>query len=255
MRHDDRAPSRRSIVVAALAGGLVGGLGRSVEADEVLSADAIRIPVGDAEIGGFRALPARAGPFACVVVLGDEVGMPDWVPAMCRRLAGSGYLAIGVDAWGGEGAPSDDEVFRRLDAAFLLGRNHSGDAGRTALVGFGRGGRAAWLYAARNAALKAAVAWGGAVSGPTSDASPKTPLDVAGQLKAPLLGLYGKDDAANPRDVLLKAEAAGGRRVELIVYDGAAADFGVEGRPTYDRAACLDGWNKMLGWLKRHGVA
>ncbi len=144
----------------------------------------------------------------------------------------------------------DDAVLRRVDAVLQFAQQGAGDPRRAALVGFGRGGSIAWLYAAQRSGLKAAVAWGGAVSGSGS----KTPLMLAAELKSPILGLYGAEDANNTRAVLLRAESASRGRAELVSYVGAGADFAVEGRPGYDQAAALDGWQRMLTWLKRHGV-
>ncbi len=123
------------------------------------------------------------------------------------------------------------------------------------ITGFGAGGRMTWLYAAHTPALKAAVAWYGPVGGTSTQAHPKSPLDVAADLRAPLLGLYGKSDPADPEPLLLQAERkanAAGHMVEVIVYVGAGPGFLAEGTPTYRQAAALDGWDRDQAWLKRY---
>ena len=253
MPRDDRpVSSRRSIIVAAL--GLVAG---PAWAQEEPTAGDVRIPLASGDVPAYRAQPAGAGPFPCVLVAGDTPGTPAWIAEDCRRLAQAGYLAVAPDLWT---APvhADDDVLPVLDATAVWAGQNGGDPARIGMAGFGRGGRVAWLYAAQSASLKASVAWGGGVGGAASGPRSKTPLDVAGQLQAPLLGLYGKNDASNPRALLLRAESAAhaaGRTVELVAYVGAAADFAAEGRPSYDKAAEMDGWNRMLAWFKRYGVA
>ena len=250
MRHEGRPAPRRLILAAALLGAAI----TPARAEDAVMTEEIAIPGDGGDIVAFRAMPARAGPFPLVLVAGDEAGRPAWVAGLCRDLASRGAMAIGVDALGGASDPSDEAVVARLDAAFRWGKQHAGDPGRTALIGYGRSGRIAWLYAAQTGWLKAAVAWGGALEGSVSASQSRTPLEVAAQLKAPLMGIYGKDDASNPPSLLLKIESMARGRAELVAYVDRAADFAIEGRPAYDRFAAQDAWEKMLSWLKRHGV-
>ena len=65
-----------------------------------------------------------------------------------------------------------------------------------------QGGRIVWLYAAHSAALKAGVAWYGRVVGDSTPMTPKHPVDIAKDLKAPVLGLYGGADTGIPLDTI-----------------------------------------------------
>src|SRR5207244_3561023 len=56
--------------------------------------------------------------------------------------------------------------------------------------------------------VRPAVAWYGRLSGPKNSLQPRRPLDVAGQLNAPVLGLYGGQDASIPRDQVEQMRAA-----------------------------------------------
>ncbi|MEI5056548.1 dienelactone hydrolase family protein, partial [Pseudomonas aeruginosa] len=67
-------------------------------------------------------------------------------------------------------------------------------------TGFCWGGRITWLYAAHNPQLKAAVAWYGKLTGDKSLNSPKQPVDIATDLNAPILGLYGGQDNSIPQE-------------------------------------------------------
>ena len=106
--------------------------------------------------------------------------------------------------------------------------------------------------------LKAAVAFYGPVGGDTSPIQPHTALDVAGELKCPLLGLYGGQDTsisvASVHQTEEKAKAAG-KTVDIVVYPDAPHGFHAYYRPSYRKADAEDGWNRMLQWFKRYGVS
>jgi carboxymethylenebutenolidase len=87
--------------------------------------------------------------------------------------------------------------------------------------------------------------------------SPNHPLDIAAQLKTPVLGLYGGADPGIPlttvnqmKDTLAKA----GNKSEFIVYPGVGHAFHADYRPSYVESAAKDGWQHAVAWFKRHGV-
>ena len=156
------------------------------------------------------------------------------------------------------GKAPDATMLSDLDAAVAWAAANKGDAGRIGVVGFCRGGRNTWLYAAHSPNVKAAVAWYGPVVGPTSDIQPHTPTDVAADLHTPLLGLYGgKDGGIKVEDVqaaAAKARAAG-HTVEIVVYPDAPHGFHADYRPSYRANDAADGWARMLAWFRKYGVA
>jgi hypothetical protein len=81
-----------------------------------------------------------------------------------------------------------------------LGRANGGDSARLGITGFCWGGRITWLYAAHNPGVKAGVAWYGRLVGAASAMTPKHPVDLAGELNGPVLGLYGGLDQGIPLD-------------------------------------------------------
>ena len=259
-------PTRRRAIGALAATGLELAARSAVgETYDRLIAGDVQLPSGP----GYRARPDGAGPFPTVLVVADGGGGPgggdqggaaqEWVADVCRRLAKAGYLAVGAEPYAGAERP-DAEAMRSLDGAVDWAGRNGGDLDRLGATGFGRGGRAIWLFAAHSPALKAAVAWSGsgAVAGSSSAAHPSTALDAASGLRAPLLGLYGRDDRSNPQSLLLQAETlakAAGKTAEIVVYVGAGSDFATEGGPTYNQAAALDGWQRMIAWFKRYHVS
>lgn len=137
-------------------------------------------------------------------------------------------------------------------------RQLEGDAARLGVTGLCRGGRAVWLYAAHNPAVKAAVAWYGPLGGARTDIQPKTAADVAGEIKAPVLGLYGGADTGIPvADVEKQRDTAraAGKTVEIVIYPDTPHAFHADYRPSYRKQPAEDGWARMLAWFKTYGVA
>ncbi len=126
------------------------------------------------------------------------------------------------------------------------------------ITGFCWGGRIVWLYAAHSDALKAGVAWYGRIDGKRTDLQPTYPIDVAGKLKAPVLGLYGGLDKGIPQtDVEKMRESlkAANSKSEIIVFPEAEHGFNADYRPSYNAAAAKEGWAKALAWFKKYGAA
>ena len=113
--------------------------------------------------------------------------------------------------------------------------------------------------------MKAGVAWYGRLAGDASPLAPRHPVDVAGQLHGPVLGLYGGADTGIPLDTvermktaLQQAGAKGNRAAaasSFVVYPDAPHAFHADYRPSYREAAARDGWKRMLAWFRQHGVA
>ena len=83
-----------------------------------------------------------------------------------------------------------DQVMSDLDATVAYAKA-SGKANTTKLgiTGFYWGGWATWMYSTHKPNLEAAVAWHGSDRKPT-ELTPKKPLDIAGDVRCPVLALY-----------------------------------------------------------------
>ena len=51
------------------------------------------IPAKDAQLRGYRAMPATGGPFPVVLVCAEIFGLNPYMKDVCRRLAKVGYYA------------------------------------------------------------------------------------------------------------------------------------------------------------------
>ena len=114
------------------------------------------------------------------------------------------------------------------------------------------------IYAASNHKLKAVVAWYGPVGGTVNEYTPKTAMDLVGEIKSPVLGLYGAKDAGVPVAQVEKffaALKAQGTPAELVMYPDAGHGFHADFRPdNYRKADAEDGWKRMLAWFAKYGV-
>jgi carboxymethylenebutenolidase len=272
--------SRRGFIVTSLGAGFALAT-QPVAAQTAIKTDAegltvgeIQVPTADGPLAAYRAMPAGGKNLPTVLVVHEIFGVHEYIKDVCRRLAKAGYLAIAAEMYARHGdvakmsnirdildgpvaAASDVEHMSDLDACAAWAAKNGGDPARLGITGFCRGGRTTWLYAAHNPKLKAAVAWYGQLDGAPSPKQPKWPIDLAVQIKAPVLGFYGGqdqgiplDDVESMRDELKKA----GSKSELYVYPEAPHAFHADYRPTYRKEFAEDGWRRMLAWFKANGL-
>ena len=268
---------RRGVVMTGLISGFTLATTR-VEAQAIrtdatgLVAGETTVPTDKGDLPAYFARPDGAGPFPTVLVIEEIFGVHEYIKDICRRLAKAGYLAVAPELYARVGDLSkmtdvsaiirdvisktpDDQLLRDLDATAAWAAAHGGDPKRLAVTGFCRGGRNTWLYAAHNPAVRAAVAWYGPVGGTPSSIQPRNAADVATELKAPLLGLYGGQDAGIPvADVQAAAAKAvsAGKTVQIHVFDDAPHGFHADYRPSYRKADAEAGWQEMLRWLSKN---
>jgi carboxymethylenebutenolidase len=274
--------SRRGFVVTSLASGFALAV-QPVCAQTMITTDTngltaneVKIPVAGGDIPGYAAMPASGGPFPTVLVIQEVFGVHEHIKDICRRLAKLGYCAAAPALYSREGDVSklsdiqeiiskvvskvpDAQVASDLDATVAWAKGTGkADTTRLGVTGFCWGGRQVWLYAAHNPNVKAAVAWYGAVKRPGTDLQPKSPIDLVGQLKAPVLGLYGGADPGIPMDTLGEMKAAlkaAHNPSEIIIYPDTPHGFNADYRPSYRPDQAKDGWAKLQAWFKQHGVA
>ncbi|MDN3591227.1 dienelactone hydrolase family protein [Methylobacterium adhaesivum] len=272
--------SRRGFVMTSLMTGLT--LATTSVAAQAIHTDAaglvageVSIPAGDGPMPGYRAMPEGPGPFPVILVIEEIFGVHDYIKDVCRRLAKAGYCAVAPELYARQGDLStmtDAKVIIRdviaktpdaqwiadLDAAAAWAVSASnGDETRLATIGWCRGGRGVWLYAAHRRDLKAGVAWYGPVGGERTAIQPRTADDVAGEIHAPILALYGGADTGIPVASVEAARdkaVAAGKSVELVVYPDAPHGFHADYRPSYRREAAEEGWTRALAFLKAKGL-
>ena len=240
-----------------------------------LVVDEVSIGVGDFQMPAYRAMPSGKANLPVMLVVSEIFGVHEYIADVARRFARQGYMAIAPELFARQGDPGsygevgkliaevvnqtrDAQVMADLDACVAWAKGQGGDTTRLGITGFCWGGRIVWMYAAHNPALAAGVAWYGPVARAYA-AGDKTAIEVTSRIKAPMLGLYGGDDAGIPNDTLEQMRAAlkatGNSRAEIVLYPDTPHAFHADYRPSYRQAAADDGWRRCLDWFKRHGVA
>lgn len=279
-RPEDLNLSRRGLTLAITGGYALAAWSaqaQPVKTDETgLTTGMVQIKAPDREIPAYVARPSKAGKHPCVVLVSEIFGLHEYIRDTARRLAKAGYVTIAPDFFVRAGDPStmtdfpailkivatatDAQVAGDLGAALTwLKAQPFADAKRVAVTGYCWGGAVTWEAVARFPEFKAGVAWYGRLSsGMAADPANKNPLDLAGELKAPVLGLYAEKDNGIPLTDVEKMKAAlkaaGQTKSDIIVYPGAQHGFHADYRPSYKKDAAEDGWAKMLAFFKANGV-
>ena len=241
-----------------------------------LTAGEVKIPAGGVEIPAYRAMPDAGSNFPVVLVVQEIFGVHEHIKDICRRFAKLGFMAIAPEMYARQGDVSkltdfqeilkivgkvpDAQVMADLDAAVAYAATTGkANMAKLSVTGFCWGGRVVWMYAAHNPRLKAGVAWYGRLIGAPGEMTPKHPLDIAKDLKAPVLGLYGAKDRGIPLDSVEKMrealKAAGNSKSRIDVYQDADHGFHADYRPTYHDPSAKDGWQKLQAWFKQNGAA
>ena len=274
--------TRREFVVTTLAAGFALAV-RPVSAQTMLTTDTngleageVKVPTTDGQIPAYRAMPVSGGPFPVVLVVQEIFGVHEHIKDVCRRFAKLGYLAVAPEMYARQGDVAkmtdvqeivnsvvakvpDAQVMTDLDATVAWAeKSGKGDVKRLGITGFCWGGRVVWLYAAHSARLKAGVAWYGRLVGQATDLTPKYPLDIVSDLKAPVLGLYGGADQGIPNDTVEKMQAAlkaAEKPSEIVLYPDTPHGFYADYRPSYRQNQAQEGWKRLQEWFKKYGAA
>jgi carboxymethylenebutenolidase len=240
-----------------------------------LSAGDAKVKVEGGEMPVYFAKPANVQNPPVILVAMEIFGLHEYIKDVTRRLAKLGALAVAPDYYFRKGdlvtvtempklmplvnAKPDAELFADLDATVAWAKSQGGNTAKLGIIGFCRGGRTVWEYAAHSATLKAGVAF----YGPLVDAEaqkaiwPKSATQLAPEMKAPVLGLYGEADQGIPVaqvEAMKAALAAANKPAEFKIYPGAPHGFHADYRPSYRKDAADDAWAQLTAWFKKNGV-
>ena len=240
-----------------------------------LTAGEVDITVNGQKVPVYRAQPKGKRNLPVILVVSEIFGVHEHIADVARRFAKQGYLALAPDLFVRQGNPAaysniadvmkevvskvpDAQVMADLDGCVAWAKAHGGDTRKLGITGFCWGGRIVWLYCAHNPQVKAGVAWYGRLVGDKTALTPAHPIDIAANLKVPVLGLYGGKDNGIPLETVekMKAELAkGSSKSEFVVFPNSGHAFHADYRPSYVEADAKEGWRRCLAWFKEHGVA
>jgi carboxymethylenebutenolidase len=239
-----------------------------------LDAGEAKIKVADGEMPGYFARPKGVANPPVVLVAMEIFGLHEHIKDVTRRLAKLGAFAIAPDYYFRKGvdltkitdipqllpivnAKPDAELLSDLDSTVAWAKAQGGNTDRLGIIGFCRGGRTVWEYAAHSSALKAGVSFYGPPVDPPNPLWPKSPTQLAPEIKAPVLGLYGEADAGIPVatvEALKEALAKANKPAAFKIYPGAPHGFHADYRASYRKEAAEDAWNQMQAWFKKYNV-
>jgi carboxymethylenebutenolidase len=226
----------------------------------------------------YMAAPEGKNNLPVVIVFSEIFGVHEHIADVCRRFAKLGYLAIAPEYFvrAGDakkqpdmaklmsdivGKTPDAQVMSDTDVVFAWAQANGG-SNNLAVTDFCWGGRITWLYTAHNPTVKAGAAWYGRLVGAASANFPKHPVDLAAQLNAPVLGLYGGVDTGIPLTTVDQMEAAlkaagtpAAKASSIKVYDQSPHAFHADYRPSYRKADAENAWAATLAFFKANGVA
>ena len=269
---EDLHIGRRAAVTMFFAGYAVAALAADakpiITPEDGLIVEAAMIPNGAPKpLPAYVARPKGAGRHATIIVVNEIFGIHDYIKDICRRLARLGYVAVAPDFFyrSGVNLPAisdfkqimpivqqagDDQVDGDVKATSAWIKKQSfAKPDRIGITGFCWGGAVVWRAAMVDPDIRAGVAWYGHVEKLAAR---------AGELHAPVLGLYGAQDqgiGADQRDAMAAAlEKAGKKGSSIHVYPDAGHGFHADYRSSYNEADAKDGWARMLAHFKANGV-
>lgn len=219
---------------------------------------------GTDSVGAWIIYPERRTKAPVIVVVHEIFGLSTWVKALGDQLAAQGFIAIVPDLLTGKivpGGPDSisvdsaiamvrtlkpEDVQRRLLATANYGMKLPSALPRYGIVGFCWGGSTSFAHAAISPTVLASVVFYGA--------APDSML--IGKVHAPVLGLYGGDDARvdatiAPADSVLRGLK---RTYEHYLFDGAGHGFARDqaGRNGANLAAIQQAWPKAIAWFRKY---
>lgn len=273
--------SRRGFMAASAAAAAGYTLAAGPVRAEAITTDTDGLDTGEAkiqvqggEMPGYFARPTGVANPPIILVAMEVFGLHEYIKDVARRLGKLGAFAVAPDYYFRAGtdltkitdipklmpivnAKPDSELLSDLDATVAWAKSQGGDINRLGIVGFCRGGRSVWEYAAHSKQLKAGVAFYGSLIDPPNLAWPKSPMQLASEMKAPVLGLYGEDDQGIPPvqvEAMKLALARAKKVAEFKSYPGAPHGFHADYRPSYRKDAAEDAWMQMQSWFRKYKV-
>jgi carboxymethylenebutenolidase len=285
---EDLVLSRRGVAAGALGGLFFAGYAPAALAVQAkpLSTDTQGLVVEDVtypapdgfQLPAFVARPAGDGPFPVVIVVSEIFGVHEYIRDVCRRIAKAGHVGIAPAFFVREEDPApltDMQRIQRIVAAAgyeqVMGDVSAtldwssqqlwAQSERAAITGFCWGGKVVWQACARFAQFDAGIAWYGRLA-PAAEASSEQiqagrpwPVELADDLKCPVLGLYGAADRGIPLDTVERMREALARasqtESEIVVYPGAPHGFHADYRESYSPEPAADGWRRSMELLER----
>lgn len=216
------------------------------------------------DFAAFRAR-ANAPTGAGIIILPDVRGLHPFFEELALRFAETGVDAVAIDYFGRTaGAERRGGEFAHMPhvaqmtwegtladvKAAAAAVREGGRVVALFAIGFCMGGRLAFLTPTMDLGMSGAIGFYGWPTGARS--SSPAPVDVATEMRAPILGIFGGADEGITPDVVAEFEhalVAAGVAHELVTYPGAPHSF--FDRKAVDFAeASTNAWRRTLKFIR-----
>lgn len=225
---------------------------------------------GTDSVRAWLVYPERRAAAPVVVVIHEIFGLSNWVRSVADQLAADGFIAIAPDLLTmknlpntANGEPNPDSAraaIRTLDfqayqrdinevAKFAM--NLPAATKKYGVVGYCWGGTAVFAHALMYPDADAVVSYYGTTPQVGTQIAARYP-----QVQAPVLGLYGENDARvnatiAPADSAMKAN---GKTYEYKIFPGAGHGFlrQQDGANGANLKATQEAWPMTVAWFRRH---
>ena len=220
-------------------------------------------------------LPGAGNNFPAIIVIQEAFGVTRHIEKVCDRFAQEGYVAVapaiyhrahpnpklGYDEMPAVqrymGALRDDELIEDINEVIRWTQSDQfrrTNGQKVGIVGYCVGGRITYLAATGCPGLSAAsVYYGGRILNPFGDGP--APIDLTSQIKIPVMGNFGQDDANPSPDDVGQIEAKlkeAGVTYDFKTYPGAGHGFNCDERDSYHEASAADALTRTLGWFDKY---
>lgn len=224
----------------------------------------VMIPSGADSVRAWVVYPERKTKAPVVVVVHEIYGLSPWVRAVADQFAAEGFIAIAPDLLTSKNLPNPTDsvpaelataairaldpadVHRQISAVANYAMALPSAIHRYGVVGFCWGGGVSFEHAVRSPTVSAAVVYYGV--------SPKS--ESLASVKAPVLGLYGSNDARV--DATIPAADSTMRALRKTythnIYDGAGHGFlrQQDGQNGANLTAAQQAWPATVQWFHRY---
>ena len=242
------------------------------DTDGIVAGDAA-VPIGTYNMPVYEARPATGTGHPIVIAISEVCGVHEWVKDVTRRFAKAGYCCVAPELFQREGgvghianiqdvlkivfAVPRKQLLGDVTAAADWAKTRPGvRTDKIGVTGWCWGGSTVYQVAGTNPDIKAAVAWYGSPTRPYPDTpNPVTGFDVAKDIKAPFLGLYGETDQnPTPADAQKFVEMLKPHNptAEAVIYPGVGHGFFADYRPSYNATAAADAWKRCIDHFDKH---
>lgn len=212
-----------------------------------------------------------------LLLIQEAFGVNHHIRDVCQRFARQGYVVVSPDLYyrnghwltfSYENFEAIRPVMQTVTEPLVMGdisatldyiqRLEGVDADRIGVIGYCMGGRLAYMIAAWLPERVQAGAFyygGGIVQDKPNPNFPVAPIERTDRIQAPMIGFFGGQDKAIPKEVVERIDRAleeAGVKHEVYFYPEAGHGFFCDARKDYDPRAAVDAWHRTLNWFRTH---